>query len=79
MLTEFTREVKDWIISNDYSIKKRDANNQPILDDEGNEIKELAFDSFQAMLMQFLEPFLRMMMKKLNALTNDIFFISSNS
>lgn len=59
LLPEFTREVKDWIISNDYSIKKRDENNQPILDDEGNEIKQLAFDSYQGMLMQFLEPLLQ--------------------
>ena len=36
LLPEFTREVKDWIVSNDYEIKKRDENNEPILDEDGN-------------------------------------------
>ena len=43
LLPEFTREVKDWIVSNDYEIKKRDKQNQAVLDEEGNEIKVNAF------------------------------------
>ena len=59
LLPEFTRDVKDWIVSNDYEIKKRDEQNQPILDDEGNEIKVPAFDAYQSMILQALEPILK--------------------
>ena len=59
LLPEFTRDVKDWIVSNDYEIKKRDEQNQPILDDEGNEIKVPAFDAYQALILQDLEPILK--------------------
>lgn len=59
LLSEFTKEVKDWIVSNDYEIKKRDKQNQPILDDDGNEIKVLAFDAYQSMILQVLEPILK--------------------
>ena len=59
LLPEFTREVKDWIVSNDYEIKKRDKQNQPILDDDGNEIKVNAFDAYQALILQALEPILK--------------------
>ena len=44
LLPEFTREVKDWIVSNDYEIKKRDENFEPVLDAEGNFILLPAFD-----------------------------------
>ena len=43
LLPEFTREVKDWIVSNDYQIKQRDKQNQVVLDEDGNEIKVPAF------------------------------------
>ena len=56
LLSEFTREVKDWIVSNDYEIKKRDKQNQPILDEDGNEIKVPAFDAYQVLILQALEP-----------------------
>ena len=59
LLPEFTREIKDWIISNDYEINKRDKQNQPILDDEGQEIKVPAFDAYQSMILQALEPILK--------------------
>ena len=59
LLPEFTREVKDWIVSNDYQINKRDKQNQPILDDEGQEIKVPAFDAYQSMILQALEPILK--------------------
>lgn len=59
LLPEFTREVKDWIVSNDYEINKRDKQNQPILDDEGQEIKVPAFDAYQSMILQALEPILK--------------------
>ena len=59
LLPEFTREVKDWIVSNDYEINKRDKQNQPILDDEGQEIKVLAFDAYQSMILQALDPILK--------------------
>ncbi len=60
LLPEFTREVKDWIVSNDYQIKKkRDSQNQPILDEEENEIKVNAFDTYQALILQALEPILK--------------------
>ena len=59
LLPEFTREVNDWIVSNDYQIKKRDNQNQPIFDDDGNEIKVLAFDAYQSMIFQALEPILK--------------------
>lgn len=59
LLPEFTREVKDWIVSNDYEIKKRDKQNQPILDDYGKEIKVPAFDAYQAMILQALYPILK--------------------
>ena len=59
LLPEFTREVKDWIVSNDYEIKKRDENNEPILDEDGNEIKVNAFDAYQALILQALEPILK--------------------
>ena len=59
LLHEFTREVKDWIVSNDYEIKKRDENNEPILDEDGNEIKVPAFDAYQSMILQALEPILK--------------------
>ena len=59
ILPEFTREVKDWIVSNDYQIKKRDSQNQPILDEEENEIKVNAFDAYQALILQALEPILK--------------------
>ena len=59
LLPEFTREVKDWIVSNDYEINKRDKQNQPILDDEGQEIKVPAFDVYQSMILQVLEPILK--------------------
>ena len=59
LLPEFTREVKDWIVSNDYEIKKRDKQNQPILDDDGNEIKVPAFEAYQALILQALEPILK--------------------
>ena len=59
ILPEFTREVKDWIVSNDYQIKKRDENNEPILDEDGNEIKVPAFDAYQSMILQALEPILK--------------------
>ena len=59
LLPEFTREVKDWIVSNDYEIKKRDKQNQPILDDDGNEIKVPAFDAYQTMILKALEPILK--------------------
>ena len=58
LLPEFTVEIKDWIVSNDYEIKKRDKQNQPILDDDGNEIKVPAFDAYQALILQALEPIL---------------------
>ena len=59
LLPEFTRDVKDWIVSNDYEIKKRDKQNQPILDDDGNEIKVPAFDAYQTMILKALEPILK--------------------
>lgn len=59
LLSEFTREVKDWIVSNDYEIKKRDKQNQPILDEDGNEIKVPAFDAYQVLILQALEPILK--------------------
>ena len=59
LLPEFTREVKDWIVSNDYEINKRDKQNQPILDDEGQEIKVPAFDVYQSMILQVLDPILK--------------------
>ncbi len=59
LLSEFTREVKDWIVSNDYEIKKRDKQNQPILDDDGNEIKVPAFDAYQTMILKALKPILK--------------------
>ena len=59
LLPEFTREVKDWIVSNDYEINKRDKQNQPILDDEGQEIKVPAFDAYQSMILQVLDPILK--------------------
>ena len=59
LLPEFTREVKDWIVSNDYEINKRDKQNQPILDDEGQEIKVPAFDAYQSMILQVLKPILK--------------------
>ena len=59
LLPEFTREAKDWIVSNDYEIKKRDKQNQPILDDDGNEIKVPAFDAYQVLILQALEPILK--------------------
>ena len=59
LLPEFTREVKDWIVSNDYEIKKRDKQNQPILDEDGNEIKVPAFDAYQAMILQTLKLILK--------------------
>ena len=59
LLPEFTRDVKDWIVSNDYEIKKRDKQNQPILDDDGSEIKVPAFDAYQSMILQVLEPILK--------------------
>ena len=43
LLPEFTRDVKDWVVSNDYEIKKRDKQNQLVLDEEGNEIMLPAF------------------------------------
>lgn len=51
--------MKDWIVSNDYQIKKRDAKNQIILDDEGNEVRVNAFDAYQAMILQVLQPILK--------------------
>lgn len=59
LLPEFTREIKDWIVSNDYEINKRDKQNQPILDDEGQEIKVPAFDAYQSMILQVLDPILK--------------------
>lgn len=59
LLAEFTREVKDWIVSNDYEIKKRDKQNQAVLDEDGNEIKVPAFDAYQALILQALEPILK--------------------
>ena len=59
LLPEFTRDVKDWIVSNDYEIKKRDKQNQPVLDEEGNEIKVNAFDTYQNLIVQALEPILK--------------------
>ncbi len=59
LLPEFTREVKDWIVSNDYEIKKRDENNEPILDEDSNEIKVPAFDAYQTVILQALEPILK--------------------
>ena len=38
--------------------KKRDENNEPILDEDGNEIKVNAFDAYQALILQALEPIL---------------------
>ena len=59
LLPEFTREVKDWIVSNDYEITQRDNQNQPVLDDEGQEIKVPAFDAYQKVILQVLEPILK--------------------
>ena len=59
LLPEFTREVKDWIVSNDYEIKQRDNQNQPVLDDEGQEIKVPAFYAYQKVILQALEPILK--------------------
>ena len=59
LLPEFTREVKDWIVSNDYEIKKRDKQNQVVLDKDGNEIKVPAFDAYQSMILKVLEPILK--------------------
>ena len=59
LLPEFTREVKDWIVSNDYQIKQLDKQNQPVLDEEGNEIKVPAFDAYQVLILQALEPILK--------------------
>ena len=59
LLPEFTREVKDWIVSNDYEINKRDENNEPVLDEDGKEIKVPAFDTYQSMILQVLEPILK--------------------
>ena len=59
LLPEFTREVKDWIVSNDYQINQRDKQNQPVLDEEGNEIKVNAFDTYQNLIIQALEPILK--------------------
>ena len=59
LLPEFTREVKDWIVSNDYGITQRDNQNQPVLDDEGQEIKVPAFDAYQKVILQVLEPILK--------------------
>ena len=59
LLPEFTREVKDWIVSNDYQIKQRDKQNQLVLDEEGNEIKVNAFDTYQNLLVQASEPILK--------------------
>ena len=56
LLPEFTRDVKDWVVSNDYEIKKRDENNEPVIDEEGNEIKVPAFDAYQVVILQALEP-----------------------
>ena len=55
LLPEFTREIKDWIVSNDYKIKKRDKQNQVVL----NEIKVPAFDAYQSMILKVLEPVLK--------------------
>ncbi|MGV0755861.1 hypothetical protein F0358_05280 [Empedobacter brevis] len=59
LLPEFTREVKDWIVSNDYQIKKRDNQNQPVLDEDENVIKVNAFDAYQTLILQALEPILK--------------------
>ena len=59
LLPEFTRDVKDWIVSNDYEIKKRDENNEPVLDKDGHEIKVPAFDAYQTVILQALEPILK--------------------
>ena len=59
LLPEFTREIKDWIASNDYEIKKRDKQNQVVLDEDGNEIKVPAFDAYQSMILQALDQILK--------------------
>ncbi|WP_312208273.1 hypothetical protein [Empedobacter sp.] len=59
LLPEFTREVKDWIVSNDYQIKKRNNQNQPVLDEDENVIKVNAFDAYQTLILQALEPILK--------------------
>lgn len=58
LLPEFTREVNNWIISNDYEINMRDDDNNIILDEDGKEIKIKAFDSYHAKLIEFLIPLL---------------------
>ena len=67
ILPEFTREVKDWIVSNDYEIKKRDKQNRVVLDEDGHEIKVPAFDAYQSMILQVLKPILKL------AILNDAF------
>ena len=59
LLPEFTREVKDWIVSNNYEIKKRGKLKQIVLDEDGNEIKVPAFDAYQSMILKVLEPILK--------------------
>ena len=59
LLPEFTREVKEWVVSNDYEIKKRDKNNEPVLDEDGNEIKVPTFDAYQKVILQALDPILK--------------------
>ena len=60
LLPEFTQEVKDWIVSNDYEIKKRDENNEVVIDEETQDpIKVPAFDYFQATILKVLEPILK--------------------
>ena len=59
ILPEFTREVKDWIVSNDCEIKKRDRQNRVVLDEDGHEIKVPAFDAYQSMILQVLKPILK--------------------
>ena len=59
ILPEFTREVKDWIVSKDCEIKKRDRQNRVVLGEDGHEIKVPAFDVYQSMILQVLKPILK--------------------
>lgn len=59
LLPEFTYEVKNWVISNDYQIRKRDNQNQVILDENDKPIKLPAFDAYQEKIIQVLSPLLQ--------------------
>ncbi|ADX66824.1 hypothetical protein [Weeksella virosa] len=59
--SNFRSQIDNWIVGNHYSVQVRDENNEPILDENGEELTMPAFDYFHSLILANQVPLLSLL------------------